>query len=503
MVARLNAHPLASKRRTAIPCAASLLLLVATVGCGESSLPTLDAPCSEQAAAGAPLGTRCGQLVDPEGRVRFLRGVNARVEGVFDVTFDDGRVALEEVPPFDATDPGDLRSFGFDALRLPINWSGIEPTEDGGLDEAYLQRIDEVVALAKSAGVMVLLDLHQDAYSKEIGEDGAPLWAIRPPPDMLLEGPLTDLAERITSPQVLRAFATFFDDDEGEGPYLRERYVQMASAVAARYASEPSVIGLELFNEPVAGDPRVWVLNELAYPEIRAAAPDKLFLFEPAGLRNQFDTAPVGTPLGPMSVYAPHIYTKVFIADAAVQEALTKDDLRPSMEGARAEAQGWEAPLVVTEFGADPKVESGKRILTWQLELQEELLASSFLWLWKEQSQGNWGCHSYDEATDSFSPREEVRALFARPRVQAVSGWPLSMQVDRSSGEMRLRFWADPAVSAPHRVLVPPALGEPLGFACDGAEVLATALEHGEHEVACGGGDEREHELVVRVTPSP
>lgn len=85
-----------------------------------------------------------------------------------------------------------MHELGLDFLRLPINWSAIEPTQST-YDEAYLDRVDAAVQCAARANVYVMIDLHEDAYSKEIGEDGAPLWAIQPPPAMLLQGPLTDL----------------------------------------------------------------------------------------------------------------------------------------------------------------------------------------------------------------------------------------------------------------------------------------------------------------------
>ena len=62
-----------------------------------------------------------------------------------------------------------------------------------------------------------MIDLHEDAYSKEIGEDGAPLWAIQPPPTELLQGPLDDLGSRRTSAQVTAAFDTFFDRADPAG----------------------------------------------------------------------------------------------------------------------------------------------------------------------------------------------------------------------------------------------------------------------------------------------
>src|SRR6478672_4158127 len=156
----------------------------------------------------SPLWSDGVHLRDAEGRVAIMRGVNARVQGVFDVTFDDGRTALEPIPALTDADCTRMRQLGFDLLRLPINWSGIEPTR-GAYAEAYLQKVDAAIDCAANAGVFVLVDLHQDAYSKEIGEDGAPLWAIQPAPTELLQGPLEDLGDRRTAPQTQDAFRTF------------------------------------------------------------------------------------------------------------------------------------------------------------------------------------------------------------------------------------------------------------------------------------------------------
>src|SRR5262245_64685294 len=84
------------------------------------------------ADAGAALDGRrvhftAGRLRDQRGREITLRGVNARVQGVFDVTFDDGRLPLEPIPGFDDGDAERMRAFGFNLLRLPISWSALEP----------------------------------------------------------------------------------------------------------------------------------------------------------------------------------------------------------------------------------------------------------------------------------------------------------------------------------------------------------------------------------------
>jgi len=172
-------------------------------------------------------------LRDDQGRVRIFRGVNARVAGVFDVTFLDGRLPVEPIPPFGASDAARMREIGFDVLRLPVSWSALEPAP-GWFDPAYLDRVAAVVGTAEGAGIAVLLDLHQDAFSKEIGEDGAPLWAIVPPPTQLLGGPLVDLGARRSSGQTLAAFQTFFAaSTSGAGVFLRRAFGVAASRLAS------------------------------------------------------------------------------------------------------------------------------------------------------------------------------------------------------------------------------------------------------------------------------
>ena len=159
-----------------------------------------------------------GRLVDERRREVTLRGVNARVEGVFDVTFGDGRLPLEPIPVFDDGDAATMARFGLNLLRLPISWSALEPVR-GRFDAAYLDRIAAVVALCRAHGIVVLLDFHQDAFSKEIGEDGAARWVL----DLLLGpnnypylgGPLTDLGARRRAPATLAAFRQFFLDAGG------------------------------------------------------------------------------------------------------------------------------------------------------------------------------------------------------------------------------------------------------------------------------------------------
>ena len=136
-----------------------------------------------------PVDSDGHDLRDAEGRVKLYRGVNVHIAGIFDVTFADGRAPREPLPGFDASDPADMRARGFNLVRLPINWSAIEPAH-GQFADDYLDRVAGIVAWCRAAGVDVLLDLHEDGWSKELCEDGAPLWAVVPPPATLTGGPV-------------------------------------------------------------------------------------------------------------------------------------------------------------------------------------------------------------------------------------------------------------------------------------------------------------------------
>lgn len=433
-----------------------------------------------------PLATDGVHLRDEHGRVALLRGINARVDGVFDVTFDDGRIALETIPALAQADCNRMRQLGFDVLRLPIQWSGIEPVR-GSYSDAYLARVDAAIACAHDAGMFVIVDLHQDAYSKEIGEDGAPLWAIQPPPEQLLQGPLTDLAERRLSPQVRDAFDTFFDEADTSG--LQAAFAAMIGHVAARWADSPTVIGFELFNEPDTGTVELAAFHARAAAAVRAAAPEKLVMFEPPALRNFTDFIP--TPTEPFvdkaAVYSPHIYTYVFQMDPRAFQMATVEELEASVRGAREEATAFKTPLWIGEWGVGPDAdEPHERWMQAQGQLHERYFASNAFWLWKEQSQGAWGLYDYDEATSTWTERPNVVARVSRIHVARVAGTPSSIEASAAGDEITVEL-AD-AIDEPHAVYIPERFAANAHATCDGAALaMSRDSATGIADVVCDG----------------
>ena len=454
------------------------IVLVGLLALAAGCVP--EPPEPDPAATPIRLTATADGLFAADGREILLRGLNARVEGLFDVAFDDGRIALEPIPPFGAADCALLAELGFNLLRLPVNWSGIEPTR-GTYVDAYLQRTRDVVEACWDVGVYTIVDLHQDAYSKHIGEDGAPLWAIVPPPDELLEGPLHDLEERRTSAQVLRSFGSFFDNTDD----LQGAFGDMAAWLSAGVADLPGVVGLELFNEPVVfDDAKLAAFHELVGERVREDVPDLPLLFEPDALRNFSDSDPVAFPwaLGG-GIYAPHHYTEVFTDNWASGDV---EALRDSVTAAAQEARVHRSPLLIGEFGNSPTAPNGPLWFAESLAMYDSVKASWALWLYEEWSQGAWGLWDFVEGADGPERgafRDAVADLVVRPYPQAIDGSLVGFSWDGVS----LTVDIDGAGEGTHTLAAPVRLwpGE-LAATCDGVSV--SVIRTGSRaEVSCAG----------------
>ncbi len=460
------------------------IALALLAGCTPAPLTPYEPPAEEWVSSDR------ARLRDDTGRVVVMRGVNARVNGIFDVTFDDGRAPLEEIPDFTAEDARRMRELGLSLLRLPISWSAIEPTETQ-YDEDYLDRVEAVVAMCADAGVHVIIDFHQDAYSKEIGEDGAPLWAIHPPPDMLLEGPLGDsLSQRIASPQVQRAYSTFFvnDDADTEDEHLQSAFAAMARHVAERFTDDPWVLGYDLYNEPIASDRYLSPFHQRVTAAIREVDARHLVLFEPSATRNLTDQGPLSRmPFADdRGVYAVHLYTFAFTGTTADFENLTPEDLEPNVTRGAREAASWDVPMLVGEWGVGPDQPNMDLYVRTMHELFDEHLASATVWLWKERSQGSWGFFDLNE-DGTWTERERVIAAHARVYAERIAGEPARMHYDADTLTFELTYEGR-TDAAPHVIYVPE--GHPGVARCDGA-VLDPMPQRdaatGRVEIVCGG----------------
>lgn len=194
-----------------------------------------------------PITTRQRAFVDSLGRQVVLHGINI---GGMDQVGDrlEWRQAMDDFAR--------LRLWGFNCVRMQIEWCHLEP-ECGKYREEYLRCLDQRIAEARRNGLYVLLDMHQDLWSRKAGGyDGAPDWAtLNDGKPHVSTRPVWGIAY-YSSPSVLASFDSFWTNRPGpDGMGIQDRFALAWRQVAQRYAHDPAILGYDFLNEPAAGTP--------------------------------------------------------------------------------------------------------------------------------------------------------------------------------------------------------------------------------------------------------
>lgn len=131
-----------------------------------------------QDVSGRTLLLRGVNLADgkfPTGQPSYLlSSLNTTVEGSLNVSYVNSPFPLSDAEAHLAK----LRSLGFNALRLPVVWEALEHAGPGIYDDEYIAYITSLVKLCNAHGFRVLLNPHQDLFSRFSGGSGAPLWTL-------------------------------------------------------------------------------------------------------------------------------------------------------------------------------------------------------------------------------------------------------------------------------------------------------------------------------------
>lgn len=351
-------------------------------------------------------------IVGRDGRQRLLRGIN--VNALLD--YPD---YFQQTVPVTEDDFTEMAALGFDFLRLPLNWSRLEP-EPGQYDATYVDQIRDVVGWAEAAGMSVLLDMHQDRYNRNLRPedeaDGAPDWAT------VTDGQPCKKSQ-LTSPCSVAALDHFWANDAVEGRPLQEWYRDALLHLSREFRDDDRLLGFELMNEPTPGSvsspdferQQLWPFERRMIKALRADGERRMIWFGPSMLRDILDRDP-GQPKrfskDDNLVYAPHIYTGTFNTGGEPQ-------LMGSYLNAVSEARAYGAALLDAEWGGGSD-ETAEQLRWANLDQQDANLVGSGFWMWKQQP-GFYNWHTVEVDGQLRQDSQRVQML-SRPRVVAVRG---------------------------------------------------------------------------------
>ncbi len=367
---------------------------------------------------------------DGDGRQVMLRGANFRKLGVFDIS-----QRYRPLSPFTGDDCRRLADdFGMNFVRFPLNWSLLEPTPHK-LDPAVLDEIKSLIADCNAVGIYTLVDLHQDGWSRFVGDDGAPVWAHAPPlpPADGSNGGGSDPFK----PDINKNYQAFYNQQDD----LQKSYLDMLGRLTDALRGQAGVVGIEIMNEPTEFPPngRLWAFYERATKAIRKHWKEVPIFFEPDARRNISDSyVPEGKFFDDNAVYAPHIYTGLV---ASVNPWAVGDVARldKSMSATESEAKTYGAGLLIGEMGSSIDTKYGYQWSDAAFGVADKLGLSWSMWCYEEWGCDNnggacWGLFDTVKNPDGSLGRGKLRppgiVLFARPFPHAVPGTLTSFHFD-------------------------------------------------------------------------
>lgn len=289
------------------------------------------------------------RLVDAGGNEIVLKGINA--------------FGTSKLPPFIRESDYEIfpliKELGYDHVRLLFNWEAFEP-ERGRYNESYFSSYEKLVQMAKDADLMVVVDFHQDAYSRVLSGgcgEGFPLWAT--PPGVTPRQPahgescqqwilyaLTDFAGH-------RAWDHFYKDSFD----VKTAYFAMLRQVVRRLRGYDQVIGYDLLNEPWGWEAtQISEFYRQAASVVSSVDSSALIFFEPhpttafswGGQTN------LVKPTFKNAVYAPHLYDFNILARGVWSGSM--DGIQKTLNHHVEKAHEWDVPLYIGEWGAPATV---------------------------------------------------------------------------------------------------------------------------------------------------
>mmetsp|Transcript_31265 Transcript_31265/g.76274 ORF Transcript_31265/g.76274 Transcript_31265/m.76274 type:complete len:524 (-) Transcript_31265:367-1938(-) len=438
-----------------------------------------------------PTGERA--FVDERGRERVFHGVNAIVKG------PPWHPAVDEFSTDISMTDEDfkiMQRLGLNLIRLGVMWPGVEP-ERGTYNESYIAVIKDIAQRASKYGIYTLLDMHQDALGEAFCGEGIPNWAFDGggmqegfpyPVDKAFNS--TDEIGLPTRQDCQKhgweqyylsaAGAKGFQDLYSNVNGLLDSWANMWGHVAASFRNCSHILGIELINEPFAGnlyvDPLIMVpigktsadvknllpAYDRVAASVRAADPSRLIFF--AGVTwddfgSTFNRVPGNEKDAETSVLAYHYYAPPQLKPNSDFIASLQFDAQ--MKAARRLGSG----LMLTETCNPACTDHSPGDFQHVAAAADGNLQSYATWEWKsfcretdatrkgKSQRAEYGACITGYGPDwnsTTGPQEEQQ--YARTYVHSVAGNATSMSFDPESGVFVLEFSLDNDIDVPTEV---------------------------------------------------
>jgi endoglycosylceramidase len=440
------------------------------------------------ASASGALRTDGTFFRDEAGAVVILRGVNV--------------AGNAKVPPFtpitdlSLLDP--LPKWGFNAIRLLFTWEAYEPMP-GQYSASYLAYIRGVIQAAHARGLYVVVDFHQDGYSRyALGGcgEGFPAWTLPADvtPAMPDNGPACHNwgARLVGDAELASIWHRFY---AGEGG-VREAYLAMIGRVATALSGEPGVIGYDLINEPEGDEAsELGPFYEDAAAAVRAGDRNVIVFIEPNITTGGGGATRLPKPTFGNFAFAPHFYDATLTVGA-----WSGSDESAQLATLTSAAATWKVPLFLGEFGAAVTVDQVDGYLGAIAQQLDDKLMSSAQWAytpgWTAAAKDGWNGEDFSIVDGSGALRANFRP---RPFARRIAGTPVAFTLveGKTPGAtyMVLGWHHDPAAGATE--LFAPAAYFGGAITVDGGDLVCrtagdvvscTSDSAGDVQVRVGGG---------------
>ena len=91
---------------------------------------------------------------------------------------------------FNSFDVANIKSHGWNSIRLGVTWAGAQPVDADELDADFLSRLHKILSLCDESGITVILDNHGDMVGSANCGNGVPMWISELAAPLLIGKPL-------------------------------------------------------------------------------------------------------------------------------------------------------------------------------------------------------------------------------------------------------------------------------------------------------------------------